>query len=244
VYAGINPSTVNLIEHGHRNPNTRTLQKLADALEVEPGDFFKEPAPLGDAPEEELALAGKAGAPPSSPPKAADEERCAEYGLIRLWARWIESFHGRFVEGFVSGLPENPSADVLRENRVPLEQFASEFFEMGKALRESGVSELAMPYWNALLYSHIPHDDPGVQLFGYTPEGAQAVRREAEKLLEQVPEDVVRAMQDIRTAQTDVLQNLTKAVGWARRDAEVSELDYIEQYAAEFEKELGGAPLR
>src|SRR3954470_6916334 len=40
VYAGISPSTVNLIEHGHRNPNAITLQKLADALKVQPGDLF------------------------------------------------------------------------------------------------------------------------------------------------------------------------------------------------------------
>ena len=46
VYAGISPSTVNLIEHGHRNPNTTTLQKLAAAFGVEPGDLFAE----GDSP--------------------------------------------------------------------------------------------------------------------------------------------------------------------------------------------------
>jgi transcriptional regulator with XRE-family HTH domain len=60
VYAGISPSTVNLIEHGHRNPNTTTLQKLATALGVEPGDLFTE----SDSP--------KVSAPPSLQPSFND----------------------------------------------------------------------------------------------------------------------------------------------------------------------------
>jgi transcriptional regulator with XRE-family HTH domain len=51
VYAGLSPATVNLIEHGHRNPNMTTLAKLARVLEVEPGVFFEEPeVPKADAP--------------------------------------------------------------------------------------------------------------------------------------------------------------------------------------------------
>jgi len=40
VYAGSSQPTVNQIESGKRNPSTRTLEKLAGALEVEVADLF------------------------------------------------------------------------------------------------------------------------------------------------------------------------------------------------------------
>lgn len=40
VYAGSSQPTVNQIESGKRNPSTRTLEKLAAALEVEVASFF------------------------------------------------------------------------------------------------------------------------------------------------------------------------------------------------------------
>lgn len=46
VYAESSQPTVNQIESGVRNPSTRTLEKLAGALEVEVGDLF----PKGQAP--------------------------------------------------------------------------------------------------------------------------------------------------------------------------------------------------
>jgi putative transcriptional regulator len=47
VYAGSSQPTVNQIESGKRNPSTRTLEKLAEALGAEVGDLFpKAPVPL------------------------------------------------------------------------------------------------------------------------------------------------------------------------------------------------------
>ncbi len=47
VESGVDPSTVNQIETGARRPTTRTLDKLATALEVEVADLFpKDQAPL------------------------------------------------------------------------------------------------------------------------------------------------------------------------------------------------------
>lgn len=45
--SGVNKATINQIERGRRSPNIETLEKLAEALEVELADFFpKAQAPL------------------------------------------------------------------------------------------------------------------------------------------------------------------------------------------------------
>jgi transcriptional regulator with XRE-family HTH domain len=38
--SGVARNTINRIEHGHRIPSSETLEKLAMALDVEPGEFF------------------------------------------------------------------------------------------------------------------------------------------------------------------------------------------------------------
>src|SRR5829696_3747972 len=51
--AGVGQDSISAIETGKHEPHPRTLRKLANALEVEVADFFKEPAlPLADAPRE------------------------------------------------------------------------------------------------------------------------------------------------------------------------------------------------
>lgn len=52
VEAGMDPSTVNQIETGARRPNTKTLEKLAAALDAEIADLFRgyELPPKGQAP--------------------------------------------------------------------------------------------------------------------------------------------------------------------------------------------------
>lgn len=47
--SGVNPVTINRIEHGESSPTVTTLEKLAKALDVEMGDFFpkaQSPLPL------------------------------------------------------------------------------------------------------------------------------------------------------------------------------------------------------
>jgi transcriptional regulator with XRE-family HTH domain len=49
--SGVGQDTISGIEKGRHEPRPSTLRKLADALEVEVADFFREPAvPLGEAP--------------------------------------------------------------------------------------------------------------------------------------------------------------------------------------------------
>jgi transcriptional regulator with XRE-family HTH domain len=50
--SGVGQDTISGIESGRHEPRPSTLRKLADALEVEVADFFREPAvPLAKAPE-------------------------------------------------------------------------------------------------------------------------------------------------------------------------------------------------
>jgi transcriptional regulator with XRE-family HTH domain len=68
--AGMDPATLNRIEQGKANPNLKTIERLADALEVEVGDFFpKAQAPLFDP--------GPTGAGRRNP-KATEARRIAE----------------------------------------------------------------------------------------------------------------------------------------------------------------------
>jgi transcriptional regulator with XRE-family HTH domain len=51
--SGVGQDTISGIESGRHEPRPSTLRKLADALDVEVADFFREPAvPLVDAPGE------------------------------------------------------------------------------------------------------------------------------------------------------------------------------------------------
>jgi transcriptional regulator with XRE-family HTH domain len=59
--AGVGQDSISAIETGKHEPHPRTLRKLANALDVEVADFFREPAvPLGEAPRG-AGLAGKKG---------------------------------------------------------------------------------------------------------------------------------------------------------------------------------------
>ena len=51
--SGVGQDTISGIESGRHEPRPSTLRKLADALDVEVADFFREPAvPLDEAPRE------------------------------------------------------------------------------------------------------------------------------------------------------------------------------------------------
>lgn len=124
--------------------------------------------------------------------------------------------------GFVGSLPENPDRASLEENGIRLELFASEFFSVTGALRESGASRVLRRYVDARQ----------VRITG-RGLGERMSLEGAHDLLEQTPEDVVEAVQDIRAAQADVLRNLARAEHWA----DWRGLDDLARRAKELEKE-------
>ena len=64
--AGVGQDSISAIETGKHEPHPRTLRKLAEALDVEVADFFREPA-----------LSGKAEAPREAGPTLLDQGRDA-----------------------------------------------------------------------------------------------------------------------------------------------------------------------
>src|SRR5215207_8413574 len=77
--AGVGQDSISAIETGKHEPHPRTLRKLANALDVEVADFFKEPAvPLGEAP-------GRAG--PTLLDRALDAARRDEEKAARAVTR-------------------------------------------------------------------------------------------------------------------------------------------------------------
>jgi len=91
--SGVNKATINQIERGRRSPNLETLQKLADALAVEMGDFFpKAQASLPlDGP-----VGGAGAAAPRPPTSPAGWQTLANYRrelleeAAKLWDRQLE----------------------------------------------------------------------------------------------------------------------------------------------------------
>jgi transcriptional regulator with XRE-family HTH domain len=89
VYAGVSTATVSLAENGRRTPNAETLVKLADALGVEPGDLFKEPVPLAQA--------------PPLPPEVSDEKRRDREESESLWVGTLATELEDFLSDIRSG---------------------------------------------------------------------------------------------------------------------------------------------
>ncbi len=88
VMAGMDPATFNRLEQGKGNPNLRTLERVADALEVSVADLLEEEA-------------GKADAPPSPKPERVSEEkrrlsylRFSKLQIERMRERWEEATRG------------------------------------------------------------------------------------------------------------------------------------------------------
>lgn len=209
--ADMSLKSVYFLETGRsQDPHFSTLASIASALDVAVSELLGEPA------------APLAQAPPSPQPADGGEERRAEHTLIRLWARWARSFHGRFVACFVGNLSESPDEAALKETGLRVGQFASEFFSMMEALRGSGASKVLRRYVDARL----------VRATAQGLAGAMTLE-EASELLEHTPEDVVQAVQDIRAAQADILKNLTNAVHWGDGAGQDELARRAEQWAEE-----------
>jgi transcriptional regulator with XRE-family HTH domain len=83
VYAGVDPSAVSLIETGKRNPNTATLIKLCEALEVALVELFQDLPPKASHPAQPETL----------------EEEIIEKRRLRLasWASFVTKLGDRWL---------------------------------------------------------------------------------------------------------------------------------------------------
>jgi transcriptional regulator with XRE-family HTH domain len=96
--SGVGQDTISGIESGRHEPRPSTLRKLAEALDVEVADFFREPAlPLAEAPKE----AGPSHSEAVSE-KAIEEYNQRRYGpsiIAQGWDRLAERWTQRLKKG-------------------------------------------------------------------------------------------------------------------------------------------------
>jgi transcriptional regulator with XRE-family HTH domain len=147
--AGLNPTTVNQIERGTRQPSARTLAKLASALGVSVPDLFGEEV-----------LTPKMTAPPSpvAPEQDADEERRYLIPLLdsyTLILTELSNGHGPRIA--------NISEDLSPSRVFAVYQWVSEFIYhcdlIERALDEKGVMEAVWSLFDrAWEGEHVPDD--------------------------------------------------------------------------------------
>jgi transcriptional regulator with XRE-family HTH domain len=165
--SGVGQDTISGIESGRHEPRPSTLRKLADALDVEVADFFREPAvPLAEAPGE----AGLADADPSSRLiHAAVLEEIAE-----LWAEQLA--HGFFdrrtlgkmhMAGAYLAMNHEAAVGETRKNLPP------NFLEQLEAAEERFVG-VEMQIWEAIEKADRGHPAPPDEL-----AARRAAKREA-----------------------------------------------------------------
>jgi transcriptional regulator with XRE-family HTH domain len=141
--SGVGQDTISGIESGRHEPRPSTLRKLADALDVEVADFFREPAvPLGEAPVE----AGLADADPSS--KLIEAMVLEE--IAELWAEELaRGLYDRRTLGLkhmVGGIVAMNHEAAVREDR---QNFPPHFLEQLEAAEERFVA-VEIQIWEAI----------------------------------------------------------------------------------------------
>lgn len=132
--AGINHSTLVHIENGKQSPNVTTLEKLADAMDCEVGDFFPKQQPsLFEAPGQ-----WGAGEPWGTPPPASLEQGGPEQRYGRLGGKTIKV---PTPEGFVPDAMPRYSGGFISDARPYFVKV-----ERGEMTAEEAIQELEREY--------------------------------------------------------------------------------------------------
>jgi transcriptional regulator with XRE-family HTH domain len=137
--SGVGQDTISGIESGRHEPRPSTLRKLADALDVEVADFFREPAvPLAEAPRGAGHAVVAVGATPEEAAEKLEQQLYAPakiaQGWHRLAQRWEErlergDFDARSLEDFIDTLEDvalNMQASVAAERRELRAQYGED----------------------------------------------------------------------------------------------------------------------
>jgi len=89
--SGVGQDTISGIESGRHEPRPSTLRKLADALDVEVADFFREPAvPLAEAPEGHAVVG--VGATPEEAAENLEQQLYAPAKIAQDWHQLAQLF--------------------------------------------------------------------------------------------------------------------------------------------------------
>jgi transcriptional regulator with XRE-family HTH domain len=107
--SGVGQDTISGIESGRHEPRPSTLRKLADALDVEVADFFREPAlPLAEAPRE--------ARPPQTSTQSVEEfEQTLESVLEPVRAEALREQRAASRAIASEGIPQVSIGDIAEE---------------------------------------------------------------------------------------------------------------------------------
>jgi len=109
--AGIASNSVAVTERGEHAPTFPTIQKLARALDVDPGELFKEPAPLAEAPETGAAVVA-VGATPEEAAEKLEQQLYAPARIAQDWHQLAQLFSDE-LEKVEKGDSEASSLEIL-----------------------------------------------------------------------------------------------------------------------------------
>jgi transcriptional regulator with XRE-family HTH domain len=98
--SGVGQDTISGIESGRHEPRPSTLRKLADALDVEVADFFREPAvPLAEAPGEAGPAVVAVGATPEEATEKLEQQLYSPARIAQDWRRLAQRWEKRLEKG-------------------------------------------------------------------------------------------------------------------------------------------------
>jgi transcriptional regulator with XRE-family HTH domain len=148
VMADMDPATLNRLERGTGNPNLKTLQRIADALDISVAELVEDVSPKAQAPLFR-ELPDPATQEGRRYPETVLTTESWSYQALDSWVRTIRDLIAEY-EPIIGGLPEKPSLEVFLETRmklVPLGKYAD---SINEALWESGVIKSFNELWAAV----------------------------------------------------------------------------------------------
>ena len=98
--SGVGQDTISGIESGRHEPRPSTLRKLADALDVEVADFFREPAvPFDEAPGETGPAVVAVGATREEATEKLEQQLYSPARIAQDWRRLAQRWEKRLEKG-------------------------------------------------------------------------------------------------------------------------------------------------
>jgi transcriptional regulator with XRE-family HTH domain len=160
--SGVGQDTISGIESGRHEPRPSTLRKLADALDVEVADFFRELAVLlAEVPTEAEPAVVAVGATPEEANEKLEQQLYAPARIAQGWhrvaQRWEErlesgDFDARLLEDFIDTLEDvalSLQASVAAERRELRAQYGEDVAR-NKAVLKPALDRLDMLVGEAL----------------------------------------------------------------------------------------------
>jgi transcriptional regulator with XRE-family HTH domain len=143
--SGVGQDTISGIESGRHEPRPSTLRKLAEALEVEVADFFREPAP----PSDRAPRLGRLTDAPAKVPDPSLDELLRRAGRPTRWLALPEDQWQAEVSGHDKTGAGKRLLQIAREQLEELVAVVPYLFRGEDALRNPAVAPDTVEAWQA-----------------------------------------------------------------------------------------------